>query len=58
MTLRLIEMSLPKGFKEKVVDLLNEYNVIEIMDFEISNGLTLYKILVTTEDSEIVLDQL
>ncbi|HOI40767.1 MAG TPA: TIGR00341 family protein [Methanobacterium sp.] len=58
MTLRLIEMSLPKGFKEKVVDLLNEYNVIEIMDFEISNGLTLYKILVTTEDSESVLDQL
>jgi len=58
MTLRLIEMVIPKGFKEDVVDLIKEYNIIEILDFEMSNGLMLFKILLTTEDSESVLDRL
>ncbi|BDZ66759.1 TIGR00341 family protein [Methanobacterium ferruginis] len=58
MTLRLIEMVLPKGFKKDVMDLIKEYNTIEILDFEMANDLMLFKILLTTEDSESVLDRL
>lgn len=58
MTLRLIEMVLPEGFKEEVVDLLKESKILEILNFGISDDLTLFKILLTTEDSESVLDQL
>ena len=59
MTLRLIEMVLPdEGFKEEVVDLLKEYNIIELLDFEISDDLVLFKILISIDESENVLDKL
>ena len=58
MTFRLIEMVIPKGFKEEVTDLLKEYNIIERLDFEMEHNLMLFKILITTEESESILDQL
>jgi len=55
---RLIEMVIPKGFEEEVTDLLKEYNVIELLDFEMEHELMLFKILITTEESESILDLL
>jgi hypothetical protein len=51
-------MVIPKGFEEEVTDLLKEYNVIELLDFEMEHELMLFKILITTEESESILDLL
>lgn len=58
MVLRLIEMVLPEGFKVEVEKLLKDYQVLEILNFRISDDLIMFKILVTTEESESILDQL
>ena len=58
MVLRLIEMVLPRGYRVEVEELLQDYHIIEILNLEMSSDLIMFKILVTTEDSESVLDDL
>ena len=57
-TLRLIEMVIPHGYQKEVLELLQKCNTIEIFDLEMGNGLMLFKVLLTTEDSERTLDKL
>lgn len=58
MTLRLIEVVIPRGYHEEVVGMLKEDRILEILDMGLGNDLTLFKILLTTEDSENILDRL
>jgi|GEM_PF-3648052 hypothetical protein len=58
MTLRLIEMVIPHGSQKEVLEVLQKCNTIEIFDLEMGNGLILFKVLLTTEDSESTLDKL
>jgi len=59
MTLRLIEMVLPDGsYQEEVVKILQEYDIMDMWHLEMSDGLMLFKIFLSTEDSESVLDKL
>lgn len=56
MTLRLIELVVPKKSKEEVIDVITEYRTSNILNVEMSDSLLLFKILVTTEESESILD--
>lgn len=58
MTLRLIEMVIPRGYREDVVEVLQKSKVVEILDMELASDFMLFKILLTTEDSESTLDRL
>lgn len=58
MTLRLLELVVPKKSKEEVIDIVSEYRTSDILNVEMSDGLLLFKILVTTEESENILDVL
>lgn len=57
-TLRLIEMVIPRGYREDVVEVLQKSKVVEILDMELASDFMLFKILLTTEDSESTLDRL
>lgn len=56
--MRLIEMVIPHGYQKEVFEVLQKCNTIEIFDLEMGNGLMLFKVLLTTEDSERTLDKL
>lgn len=58
MTLRLIELVVPRKSKEEVIDVISEYKTNDILNVEMSDSLLLFKILVTTEESESILDVL
>lgn len=58
MTLRLIELVVPKKSKDEVIGLTSEYITSDVLNIEMSDDLTLFKILVTTEESESILDDL
>ncbi len=58
MALRLIEMILPEGEGEKVGELLEEYQILDIWREHPSQGRTLVKILPAEEGIEAVLDLL
>ncbi|MDO5835882.1 MAG: TIGR00341 family protein [Methanobacterium sp.] len=58
MTLRLIEMVIPRGYRGDVVEVLQKSKVVEILDMELASDFMLFKILLTTEDSESTLDRL
>jgi uncharacterized hydrophobic protein (TIGR00341 family) len=51
-------MVIPHGYQKEVLELLQKCNTIEIFDLEMGNGLMLFKVLLTTEDSERTLDKL
>jgi len=57
-TLRLIEMVIPHGYQKEVLEVLQKCNIIEIFDLKMGNDLILFKVLLTTEDSESTLDKL
>ncbi|MGD9344528.1 MAG: TIGR00341 family protein, partial [Candidatus Aminicenantes bacterium] len=58
MSLRLIEIVLPEGYRQELVGSLEQQKVLDIWQEEIEEGRLHLKILVSTENSEEVLDLL
>lgn len=54
----IMEIVIPRGFQEEVVEMLKENLVLGMLDMEVANDLILFKISLTTENSEKVLDDL